>query len=378
MDEALRLCERAAQHPPGACSAWSSRRRSTPAPPTCSATVSRRRRRAACRSRSTPRKVVVEFHEITRRHGITPIELARQSRRAVGALDHRARHLPRPPSRDTPGRQRDDLATLAETGTTVAHCPTVFAAPRHHAEEFRPLPRAAACNIGIGTDTYPHNMLEEMRAALIPRAHRGGNVARPAHHRPVRRRDDRRRAGAAAATTSAGSPPAAKADIVLVDITPSDDAAGARSRAQPDLRRGRPGGAGRSSSMARQVVEDGRVTDHGLSRGAAAALRRRRSGSRANVASLDWANATSRDLAAHFPDGLTIVAGGSGPSREVVEGGGASAPAAQPAPILQVRDLKTVFRTERGPIARRRRRRLRRSGPGARSASSASPAAARA
>jgi oligopeptide/dipeptide ABC transporter ATP-binding protein len=43
-----------------------------------------------------------------------------------------------------------------------------------------------------------------------------------------------------------------------------------------------------------------------------------------------------------------VRAGGSGTVGEVVEGGGASAPAAQPAPILQVRDLKTFFRTQRG------------------------------
>ena len=107
---------------------------------------------------------VVEFHEITRRHGMTPIEwldslgvLGPQSIIGHGIfLDHHtSAHWPR----------RDDLGTLLESGTTVAHCPTVFTAAAS------PCRRSAATSprgvkIGIGTDTYPHNMLEELRNAL--------------------------------------------------------------------------------------------------------------------------------------------------------------------------------------------------------------------
>jgi cytosine/adenosine deaminase-related metal-dependent hydrolase len=69
---------------------------------------------------------VVEFHEITRRHGVTPIGLAR----SMGLLNDRAIighgiFLDDHPT--TPWHTRSDLDRLAETGTTVAHCPTVFA-----------------------------------------------------------------------------------------------------------------------------------------------------------------------------------------------------------------------------------------------------------
>ena len=59
---------------------------------------------------------------------------------------------------------RSDVARLAETGTSVAHCPTVFARRgitlRHLGSYL-----AAGVNVGIGTDSFPHNMIEEMRMA---------------------------------------------------------------------------------------------------------------------------------------------------------------------------------------------------------------------
>src|ERR1700756_4169020 len=51
---------------------------------------------------------------------------------------------------------RDDLAHLAETGATVAHCPTVFSRSGILLEDFGRY-RAAGVNLGIGTDTFPHN-----------------------------------------------------------------------------------------------------------------------------------------------------------------------------------------------------------------------------
>jgi 5-methylthioadenosine/S-adenosylhomocysteine deaminase len=108
---------------------------------------------------------VVEFHEIMRRHGQTPIEWLG----TVGVLgpnaiighaiflDHHSwLHWP----------TRDDLARLAATGTNVAHCPTVFSRRGITLEHFGAY-RAAGVNLGIGTDTFPHNLIEEMRAAAI-------------------------------------------------------------------------------------------------------------------------------------------------------------------------------------------------------------------
>ena len=61
---------------------------------------------------------------------------------------------------------RTDLGRLAETGTSVAHCPTVFARRGVTLRDLGSYLKGGV-NVGIGTDTYPHNMLEEMRHAGV-------------------------------------------------------------------------------------------------------------------------------------------------------------------------------------------------------------------
>ncbi|MBM1171321.1 amidohydrolase family protein [Microvirga arabica] len=63
-------------------------------------------------------------------------------------------------------RSRDDLARLARSGTSVAHCPVTFARSGMTLESLGAYQRAGV-NVGIGTDSYPFNMLEELREALI-------------------------------------------------------------------------------------------------------------------------------------------------------------------------------------------------------------------
>ncbi|MEE1654924.1 amidohydrolase family protein [Microvirga sp. CF3062] len=63
-------------------------------------------------------------------------------------------------------RNRDDLARLARSGTSVAHCPVTFARSGMTLESLGAYQRAGV-NVGIGTDSYPFNMLEELREALI-------------------------------------------------------------------------------------------------------------------------------------------------------------------------------------------------------------------
>lgn len=104
---------------------------------------------------------VVEFHEITRRHGVTPIGWLD----SMGLLNDRAIighgiFLDDHPS--TRWHTESDLDRLAETGTTVAHCPTVFARRGITMKNFGRYKRRGV-NMGLGTDTYPHNMLDEMR-----------------------------------------------------------------------------------------------------------------------------------------------------------------------------------------------------------------------
>ncbi|MDM0071571.1 amidohydrolase family protein [Variovorax sp. J31P207] len=106
----------------------------------------------------------VEFAEMTRRHGRTPIEWLSD----IGLLDEHlvighGIFLNDHPSIFWP--QADDFGLLARSGASVAHCPTVFAR-RGIAFNYYGRYRAAGIRIGIGTDTFPHNLLDEMRTAM--------------------------------------------------------------------------------------------------------------------------------------------------------------------------------------------------------------------
>ena len=59
-----------------------------------------------------------------------------------------------------------DLKLIAETGSSVAHCPTPFARYGQIMENFGDYLRAGV-NMGLGTDTAPHNLVEEMRKAAV-------------------------------------------------------------------------------------------------------------------------------------------------------------------------------------------------------------------
>ncbi|MEM7747332.1 MAG: amidohydrolase family protein [Pseudomonadota bacterium] len=105
-----------------------------------------------------------EFHEIYRRHGKTPIAWLE----SLGVLNDRAiighgiflDHHPW-----LHWTTREDLSILAGNATSVAHCPTVFMRRGIALHTLGGYARAGI-NMGIGTDTYPHNFIEEMRNAL--------------------------------------------------------------------------------------------------------------------------------------------------------------------------------------------------------------------
>ena len=63
-------------------------------------------------------------------------------------------------------RTADDLPLLAERGASVAHCPLTVARSGMTLQTLGRY-RRAGINVAMGTDSYPHNMLEEMRQALI-------------------------------------------------------------------------------------------------------------------------------------------------------------------------------------------------------------------
>lgn len=127
---------------------------------------------AAARERGIPITVhiaqgVTEVLEMLRRHGRTPIRWAAD----IGLLSPQAilGHAIFTDSHSwvraaTPLATQDDIALMAAHGCTVAHCPTTFVRYGHLLESFGGY-RKAGINLGIGTDTTPHNMLEEMRKA---------------------------------------------------------------------------------------------------------------------------------------------------------------------------------------------------------------------
>ena len=239
-----------------------------------------------------PAQSLSEFHEMTRRHGLTPIEWMRQigilgSRTIVGHgifLDHH------PWTRWT---RTDDLATLAEAGATVAHCPTVFARRGITLDHFGRYQKAGV-NLGIGTDVYPHNMLDEMRlAAYLARVVAGNprdtttadifGAATVGGARALRRDDIGRLA------------PGCKADLVLVDcqhpaMRPCRDPLRSLIYSASDR-------AVRHVFVdGRQVVRDGVVTTIDYP-AAAAALEEAQARAMLSIPRNDWAGRTANELA---------------------------------------------------------------------------------
>ncbi|MBT5049322.1 MAG: amidohydrolase family protein [Rhodospirillaceae bacterium] len=156
-----------------------------------------------------------EFHEMTRRTGKTPIQWLGD----IGVLGPGtivAHGIFTDEHSWTRWHSRDDLALLAETGTTVAHCPVVFSRYGHKLESFGKYQRAGI-NMGIGTDTAPHNLLEEMREAIILSRIAAGRVD-DATARDVFNAVTVNGARALGRTDIGRLGVGAKADMVLVDL----------------------------------------------------------------------------------------------------------------------------------------------------------------
>jgi 5-methylthioadenosine/S-adenosylhomocysteine deaminase len=116
-----------------------------------------------------------EFLEMQRRHGKTPIEWMH----GIGVLDERSiiahciflDHHPW-----LHWTSRIDMDLMRDSGATVAHCPTVFSRRGITLRTLGGYLRHGI-RVGIGTDTYPHNMLDEMRTAAIAARVIGESVA---------------------------------------------------------------------------------------------------------------------------------------------------------------------------------------------------------
>ncbi len=174
-NKALRLIDLANQHPSGRLSGMV-----CPAQiDTCTAGLLRDAHDAAD-ERNLPFQIhasqsATEFFEMQRRHGRSPVQWMDElgvltGRSIIGHgifLDHHPwLHW----------TTRQDLGLLADRGATVAHCPTVFVRRGIALNTFGEYARRGI-NLGIGTDTYPHNYLDEMRTALYTARAVGGSVA---------------------------------------------------------------------------------------------------------------------------------------------------------------------------------------------------------
>ena len=135
---------------------------------TCSEALLRRSREAAT-AMGVPMALhtsqsVNEFQEMTRRHGVTPIEWLRD----IGFLgpDVILGHAIVVAPGTWTNWAGDDIGILAETGTNVAHCVWVFARRGIAMESFaRYLARGV--NMTLGTDTCPQSMIEGLRYTAV-------------------------------------------------------------------------------------------------------------------------------------------------------------------------------------------------------------------
>ena len=106
-----------------------------------------------------------EFNEMVSRHGKTPVQFAHDlgilaARTILGHAIFIDEHS------WVQWHSHADLQILAKTRTSIAHCPSPFARYGQTLEDFGRY-RRAGVNIGLGTDVAPHNLIEEMRLAVV-------------------------------------------------------------------------------------------------------------------------------------------------------------------------------------------------------------------
>ena len=158
-----------------------------------------------------------EFHDCLRRHGKTPVQLLD----SVGFLDEQTilTHLiytTLHPASGYPVGDASDLRIVAARGSTVAHCPVVYAR-RNRILGSLARYRELGINVGLGTDTFPQDMIEEMRWAAL-----GGKwIDRDANRATARDVFTAATLGGAQALGRSDIgrlAPGAKADIIIVDL----------------------------------------------------------------------------------------------------------------------------------------------------------------
>jgi cytosine/adenosine deaminase-related metal-dependent hydrolase len=110
---------------------------------------------------------LLDFQEMIRRRGKTPIEYLYD----LGFLGPEvsvahAIFTPRHPWTAYPRGADDDTRRLVASGASVAHCPVVYGRTGFVLHSFSHYVRAGI-PVALGTDTSPHDMLMEMRTAAL-------------------------------------------------------------------------------------------------------------------------------------------------------------------------------------------------------------------
>jgi len=157
---------------------------------------------------------VVEFREMVRRHGKTPVEWMQDIGVLENTLIGHCLNIDQHPWIDY--HEHKDIERLINANATVVHCQRAFAQWGDMMRSFGGY-RAAGVNMALGTDCYPHDLIEEMRIAGLISKVSSGNV-------------DLLKTGDVFETATLGAAKAlgrddigrlsegAKADIVLVDL----------------------------------------------------------------------------------------------------------------------------------------------------------------
>ena len=116
---------------------------------------------------------VYEFELVKKLRGATPLGWLEQ----LGLLTPRAilphgMYISGQPK--VSERSGDDRLRLTGSGVTIAHCPAVFARTGEALDSFGKY-RAAGINLGLGTDTWPPDLLHNMQLGLyLARVVEGG------------------------------------------------------------------------------------------------------------------------------------------------------------------------------------------------------------
>jgi 5-methylthioadenosine/S-adenosylhomocysteine deaminase len=108
---------------------------------------------------------LIEFHRIMEEYGRTPVQFLAD----IGFLDERTLIGHGVFTTAHPGSHYpfgDDLRALARTGATVGHCPYKYAKMAIALHSFQRY-LDAGVNVAMGTDTYPMDMVAELRWASM-------------------------------------------------------------------------------------------------------------------------------------------------------------------------------------------------------------------